>query len=217
MRETEWEAAESVLIWCDRARAMDFKSDELDWTKADRARLLSLATAVLLNRGGERFGLLGTEAERPRNGETQLMRVAALLNAEAQHVPDYGAPPVTELPKAGKAVFFSDFMGPRDEVFPAILNAAGQGTGGIFVMILDPIEMEFPFAGRTRFESVAKAVRHETDEAKSLRHAYLARLAERREDLAAVAARANWQIIVHRTDESPRKALVRLHAILGGS
>ena len=217
VRETEWDAAESVLIWCDRARAMDFKSDELDWTKADRARLLSLATAVLLNRGGERFGLLGTEAERPRNGETQLMRVAALLNAEAQNVPDYGAPPVTELPKAGKAVFFSDFMGPRDEVFPAILNAAGQGTGGIFVMILDPIEMEFPFAGRTRFESVAKAVRHETDEAKSLRHAYLARLAERREDLAAVAARANWQIIVHRTDESPRKALVRLHAIFGGS
>ena len=145
------------------------------------------------------------------------MRVAAVLNADAQNPPDYGAPPVTELPKAGKAVFVSDFMGPRDEIFPAILNAAGQGTGGIFVMVLDPVEIEFPFAGRTRFESVAKAVRHETDEAAGLRHAYLARLQERREDLAAVAARANWQIIVHRTDESPRRALVRLHAILGGT
>ena len=77
--------------------------------------------------------------------------------------------------------------------------------------------MDFPFAGRTRFESVAKAVRHETDEAKSLRHAYLARLQERREDLAMVATRADWQIIIHRTDESPRKPLVRLHAILGGT
>ena len=37
------------------------------------------------------------------------------------------------------------------------------------------------------------------------------------EVLSAVAARANWQIIVHRTDESPRRALVRLHAILGGT
>lgn len=217
VRETEWEAAESVLMWCDRAQTMDFHSDRVDWSKGDRARLLALATAVLLNRGGERFGLLGTEAERPRVGETQLMRVAALLNAEPAQRPDYGAAPVTQLPRAGKAVFFSDFMGPRDAVFPALLNAAGQGTGGIFVMILDPVEIEFPFAGRTRFESVARAVRHETDEAMSLRHAYLERLEERQEDLKTVARRAGWQVILHRTDESPRRALVRLHAILGGT
>ena len=60
-------------------------------------------------------------------------------------------------------------------------------------------------------------MRHETDEARGLRHEYLARLQGRREDLMAVANRANWQVIVHRTDESPRKPLVRLHAILGGT
>jgi uncharacterized protein (DUF58 family) len=216
VRETEWEAAESVLIWCDRARAMDFKSDGMDWTKADRARLLSLAMAVLLNRGGERFGLMGTEAERPRAGETQLMRVAAQLSARDHNAGDFGAPPEGLMPKAGKALFFSDFMGPRDKVLPALLHAAGQGTGGIFVMILDPVEETFPFNGRTRFESVAKTVRHETDQAASLRDAYLARLQERREDLAEVARRSGWHLLLHRTDESPRKPLVRLHAILGG-
>jgi len=217
VREMEWEAAESVLLWCDRARAMDYKSDRVPWTKAERAQLLTLATAVLLNRGAERFGLLGTEAERPRMGETQLMRVAALVTGPQASAPDFGAPPKGLMPKAGKAIFFSDFMGPRDDIFPALLNAAGQGTGGIFVMILDPIEEEFPFHGRTRFESVARAVRHETDQASSLRHAYLERLEERRVDLAAVARRAGWQVVRHRTDESPRKALVRIHSILGGT
>jgi uncharacterized protein (DUF58 family) len=217
IREMEWEAAESALLWCDRARAMDFRSERVQWSKAERARLLTLATAVLLNRGGERFALLGTEAERPRSGETQLMRMAALLSQPTLNPPDFGAPPAGLLPKAGKAVFFSDFMGPRDAIFPALLNAAGQGTGGVFVMILDPVEEEFPFEGRTRFESVARAVRHDTDEAASLRARYLRRLAERRDELAAVARRANWQLILHRTDESPRKALVRLHAILGGA
>ena len=217
IREMEWEAAESVLLWCDRARAMDFKSDQVDWTKADRAKLLAAATSVLLNRGGERFGLLGSETERPRSGETQLMRIAAFLDAPDHNAPDFGAPPQRQLPRAGKAVFFSDFMGPRDAVFPSLLNAAGQGTGGIFVMILDPMEEEFSFTGRTRFESVARQVRHETDEAGSLRDAYLARLKERREDLADVARRTGWQLILHRTDESPRKALVRLHDILGGA
>jgi len=216
VRETEWEAAESVLLWCDRARAMDFRSDGVEWSKSDRARLLALAMAVLLNRGAERFGLLGSEAARPRTGETQLMRVAALLNAPDHNAPDFGAPPQGEMPRAGKAIFFSDFMGPRDAVFPALLNAAGQGTGGIFVMVLDPIEVEFPFTGRTRFESVARVVRHETDQASSLRVAYLNRLEERRAELAQVAGRTGWQLIVHRTDESPRKPLVRLHSILGG-
>jgi uncharacterized protein (DUF58 family) len=216
VREMEWEAAESVLLWCDRARSMDFRSEGIGWTKADRARLLALAVAVLLNRGAERFGLLGTEAERPRTGETQLMRIAARLSAREPKAADFGAPPQGLMPKAGKAVFFSDFMGPRDAVFPALLNAAGQGTGGIFVMILDPIEEDFPFHGRTRFESVAQTVRHETDQATSLRDAYLRRLEERREDLAQVAQRAGWQLIHHRTDESPRAALLKLHAYLGG-
>ncbi|MEM9059388.1 MAG: DUF58 domain-containing protein [Pseudomonadota bacterium] len=217
VREMEWEAAESTVFWCDRARSMDFKSDAVEWTKAERARLLTLATAVLMNRGGERFGLLGTELAKPRTGETQLSRIAAILSARDHNARDFGAPPAGHLPKAGKAVFFSDFMGPRDAVFPALLNAAGQGTGGIFVMILDPVEEEFPFHGRIRFESVARAVRHETDEADSLRKAYLARLSERREDLSGVARRAGWHLIHHRTDESPRKALVALHAILGGA
>lgn len=216
VREMEWEAAESVVLWCDRARSMDFKSDKLDWTKQDRARLLTLATAVLLQRAGERFGLLGGELAKPRTGETQLMRIAANLAATDHNAKDFGAPPQGQLRKAGKAVFFSDFMGPRDAVFPALLNAAGQGTGGIFVMILDPVEEEFPFTGRTRFESVARAVRHETDEAGALRKEYLARLAERRADLANVAERAGWQLLLHRTDESPRKALVQLHSYLGG-
>lgn len=217
IREMEWEAAESALLWADRSRAMDFRSERVPRSKAERARLLALATAVLLNRGGERFALLGTEAERPRTGETQLMRIAALLSQPPLSPPDFGAPPSGLLPKAGQAVFFSDFMGPRDAIFPALLNAAGQGTGGIMVMILDPVEEEFPFRGRTRFESVARQVRHDTDEATSLRQKYLDRLARRRDELAAVAGRAKWHLVTHRTDESPRRALVRLHAILGGA
>lgn len=215
IRETEWEAAESVVLWCDRAQSMDFRSDQVDRSKADRARLLSLALSVVLNRGGERFGLLGTVAERPLTGENQLMRVAAALSAPDHNAADFGAPPLSRLPRAGKAVFFSDFMGPRDAVFPALLHAAGQGTGGVFVMVLDPIEVDFPFDGRTRFVSVARSVRFETDQATSLRDAYLDRLAERRRDLADVARRAGWQLLVHRTDESPRVPLVKLHTILG--
>ncbi|HSF96640.1 MAG TPA: DUF58 domain-containing protein [Thermohalobaculum sp.] len=215
VREMEWEAAETVMVWCDRSRSMTYRSDRAPRSKADRAALLSLAMGVLLSRGGERFGLIGTEAEEPRSGERQLMRWAGILSAGAQAAPDFGAPPRIAMPKVGRAVFLSDFMGPRDDVFPALVSAAGQGIGGIYVQILDPVEEEFPFAGRTRFESVGRLVRHETDQAASLREAYLHRLAERRDDLSRVARRAGWRLILHRTDESPRKALLQLYAALG--
>lgn len=217
IREMEWEAAESVLFWCDHARAMDFRSDRSRYSKAERARLLTLTLSVLLNRGGERFGLIGTEAERLRTGETQVMRMAALLGQPRADAPDFGAPPRGLMPKAGKAVFLSDFMGPREALVPALLNAAGQGAGGVLVMVLDPVEAEFPFRGRTRFEGPAPGIRHETDEAAALRARYLDRLARRQDELAALARRTGWHLVVHRTDESPRLPLVRLHGILGGA
>ena len=216
VREMEWEAAESVLVWCDRSRAMDYRSDAARASKLERATLLSLALAILLRRAGERFGLVGTEAEMPRSGERQLQRLALALSRAAQTRDEYGAPPAFQMPRGSRAVFFSDFMGPREAIFPALMNAAGQGVGGIFVQVLDPAEELFPFSGRTRFESLGRGFRHETDQAGALREAYLHRLAERRDDLERTARRAGWHLVLHRTDQDPRRPLLALHQRLGG-
>ena len=218
IREMEWEAAETVMLWADRAQSMQFRSGASPRSKAERAALLALAVGVLLSRGGERVGLIGTEAEQPRSGERQLQRMAALLSAPPDPTaPDYGAPVDFEMPRSGRVVFLSDFMGPSEQVLPALMRAAGQGVGGIFVQILDPVEEEFPFIGRTRFESAGRTIRHETDQASSLRDRYRHRLAARRDELARFARGAGWQLLLHRTDESPRKALLRLHTFLGGA
>jgi len=214
VREMEWEAAETVMLWCDRSRAMDYRSAEAPRSKGERARLLTLALGVLLARGDERFGLLGTEAERPATGETQLMRMAALLGADPADPPDFGAPPRIHHPRIGRAVFLSDFLGDGAAIGDAVADAAGRGIGGILVQILDPAEEAFPFAGRTRFESMGRELRHDTDQASGLRDAYLGRLGALRDHLARIAPR--WRLIPHRTDESPRRALLALHAALGG-
>jgi len=218
VREMEWEAAETVMLWCDRSLAMDYRSDKAPRSKGERAALLTLALGVLLSRGDERFGLLGTDAERPATGHTQLFRMATLLTAEPPAVdgrPEFGRAPRILQPRVGRAVFLSDFMGPDEALYPAIDDAARRGISGIALQILDPAEEDYPFAGRTRFESMGREIRHETDEARSLREAYLSRLAERRDRLARAAP--GWRLIPHRTDESPRKALLALYAALGGT
>lgn len=216
VREMEWEAAQTVSIWRDDARAMDFKSDRAARSKSERAALLSMSLAVLLIRGGERVSLLGTDAERPASGETQLLRMGAILTGERADRPDYGVPPRADFRRGGRAVFLSDFMGPRDDILPALTHAAEAGVSGAYVQVIDRAEEEFPFDGRLVFESMAREVKFETDRARGLKEAYREKLAERRRDLETTARRCGWRCLVHRTDESPRKALLWLYSAIAG-
>ena len=216
VREMEWEAAQTVSIWRDDALSMDFKSDRAARSKAERAALLSMALSVLLVRAGERVSLLDTDAERPASGETQLLRIGSILTDARDDRPDFGAPPKADFARGGRAVFLSDFMGPRDDIFPALEHAAEAGVSGAYVQVIDRAEETFPFDGRLVFESMARSVKFETDRARGLQSAYRDRLAERRRDLEQTARRCGWRCLIHRTDESPRKALLWLYTAIGG-
>ena len=216
VREMEWEAAQTVSIWRDDALSMDFKSDNSARSKSDRAALLSMALGVLLIRGGERVSLLGTDAARPASGESQLVRMGSILTEHNATRPDFGAPPKADFARGGRAVFLSDFMGPRDEIFPALAHAAEAGVSGAYVQVVDRAEETFPFDGRLVFESMGREVKFETDRARGLQSAYKDRLAERRRDLEQTARRCGWRCLIHRTDESPRKALLWLYSAIAG-
>ena len=65
VREKEWQAAQSVLMWVDRAKAMTFSSDKRLPSKGERSATVSLALAVLLIRGGERVSCNCCDFRRP--------------------------------------------------------------------------------------------------------------------------------------------------------
>src|SRR5271169_3127123 len=77
VRETEWEAAESVWLWHDSSASMDYASTPRLPTKRHRANLIALALAVLLIRGGERVTVLGS-GQAPATGQAVLNRLALL-------------------------------------------------------------------------------------------------------------------------------------------
>ena len=49
IRQKEWQAAQSVVIWVDGSRSMGYSGDRERATKSDRARLLALALSNLIN------------------------------------------------------------------------------------------------------------------------------------------------------------------------
>nr|WP_242070095.1 DUF58 domain-containing protein [Tabrizicola soli] len=213
VREREWQAAQSVTIWVDPSRSMAFTGDRSRPAKADRARLLGLALAVLLLRGGERVGLAGLAA--PRAGRTQLLRLAGRLAGE-EGTQDYGAPETEGMVSHGRAVFLSDFLGDLSGIEAGLARAADRGVKGVLLQILDPAEEEFPFDGRTIFESMGGSLRHETRQAGELRSRYLSRLAERKDRLATLGRAVGWHFSTHHTGQPAQSALLWAYAALQG-
>ena len=219
IRETEWEAAQSVWLWRDPSLSMDYSSAEYisgaNWpTKRDRAELLLVALASLLVRGGERLTLLGTGVP-PMSGRIALTRLVQFLeHATKTSTTDTGAPAFEPLPRSGQLVWVGDFLAPLEQIHAAIAQFAGAGLKGHLVHIADPAEEELPFAGRVRFEGVEEPDELVISRVETLREDYVSRFERHRDGLAAIARAVGWTLSFHRTDRPPQLALLALHAAL---
>lgn len=209
VRQSEWQAAQSVMIGVDDAASMGFTGAKSRPSKLRRAQTLAMALAVLAIRGGERVGLTHL-AEPPRSGKAQLMRIAGAL-LDGHETGDYGAPKPQMMPAGARAVFLSDFLGPTEAIDRILTQSADRGVKGALVQVLDPDEEAFPFDGRTVFESMSGAIRFETLKAKSLREAYLDRLAARKAHLRDICQRTGWSFHCHHSDTAAEPALMWMY------
>ena len=212
VRETEWQAAQAVTLWVDRSQAMGFSGARDRAPKRERARLLALALSVLLLKGGERVGLLPALPARAGRAQLDPLTLTLLDDDSA----DYGAPPPAILPAHSRAVFLSDFLGDPAAVQDSVGRAADRGVRGALVQVLDPVEEEFPYQGRSIFESMAGALRHETLRANDLQARYRDRLAARKDMLAGLGRATGWQVLVHHTDQPAAQALIWLWTQIDG-
>ncbi len=218
IRETEWEAAQSVWLWRDASASMAYSSAGYiagaDWpTKQDRAELLLVALASLLVRGGERLTLLGS-GMAPLSGRIALSRVVELIGQEGMAKPSL--PAFEPLPRAGQLVLIGDFLSPLDMVNSALARFAGAGLRGHLLQVVDPAEEDLPFTGRVRFAGIEERDEALISRVESIRDDYTGRFRDHRAGLAAIAGRLGWTFGAHRTDRSPGLALLALYQALAG-
>jgi uncharacterized protein (DUF58 family) len=211
IREQEWEAAESVWLWCDLSPSMRFRSGRRVPTKLERALLLTLGLAALLVRGGERVALLGT-GERPRGGRQGLDHLARqITDSEALADP---LPPPARLPRHARLVLISDFLEPLETLrarFHAFVAAGGRGC---LLQIIDPAEEELPYRGRMLFEGMEREGQALIGNVASIRQRYCTRFNAHCEELGRLAMRQDWRLATHRTDRSAESGLLVLYQLL---
>ena len=215
IRELEWEAAQTIWLWRDASPSMDYRSGPEIPSKRERAELLLLALAILLNRGGERVALLGG-SHGPSTGETAVNRIVQAfgLASEETQGADEGLPGDAHIPRHAELVVIGDLLSPLAEIDKVVARYANRGVRGHMVQILDPAEATLPFGGRIRFEGFEGERETLVPRVEAVRDAYLDRLSAQQDGLQALCRSAGWTWAVHRTDRPPQTALLTLFAAL---
>jgi uncharacterized protein (DUF58 family) len=213
VRETEWEAAQTVALWRDAGPAMRWCSAPDLGEKRARAELLALALAALLLRGGERVRWVappGSAAARPVAGRGALARLAETMGQTGEA----GLPNADGVPRHARVVVLSDMLAPVEQVQEMVRSFAGVPVRGHILQVLDPAEAALPYAGRVRFVFDSAKLATLVPRVEGIREAYARRLRDQQAALRDICAAAGWGFAVHHTDHAPQTALLGLYTAL---
>lgn len=213
VRESEWEAAQTIWLWRDASASMRWRSARSLPEKAERAELLMLALACLLLRAGERVALMGVSM-RPMGGRGALDMLAEIAARRADTGAVSGLPPPQRVARHARVVMMGDLLSPLADVQDVVSRLAATPATGHLLQVLDPAEEALPYAGRVRFEGLEQEGAHIIGKVEGVRRDYAQRLAAQREGLKAIARAAGWSFATHRTSEPPEAALLGLYTAL---
>lgn len=217
IREREWEAAHTVMVWIDRSPSMAYVSTLALQSKLDRALVLGFAAADLMVKGGERVGLSGLLRPMARRNIIEHFAEALVLDMRRSTYAPAELPPEAPLPPRARALFIGDWLSDPAEVTRMIVAAASRGAVGHLVMIADPVEETFPFTGHVEFADSDGPARLRIGEAGQLRDTYLSRLAAHRDAIGAACRSRGWTCALHRTDRPASEAMLNIAAVFAAA
>ena len=206
VREKEWDAAHTFWLWADPSKSMLFRSSGVSISKDSRALLIAFALADLLSRSGERIAWPGVATPfASRDGATKLgLRLASASETDA--LPDFA-----NIKRFSDVVIISDFAEEPEDILKMLQPLFARGIRGHLVEVIDPVEEDFPYAGRKDFFDPETGTRIAAGRAQTVATEYRAAFQARREMLKAAAKQHGWSYTVSRTDKPVTATLLTLH------
>ncbi len=212
IRETEWEATNTLWLWSSTAPGMAYQSKLANVGKGERSVVLALAIAMLAVRAGERVAAIGS-GYTPDHTQRAIRRIAMHYQQPVEDEAD-GLPAAINLPRFSSCLLLGDFLSPLEDISERLTALASNGVTGHLVQVLDPAEETFPFEGRTEFLEFAGKGKLTLGKAHLLRDSYRERLDNHREGLKQLLRRLGWTYMLHHTDQPAQKCLMTLYGLI---
>lgn len=201
VRQTEWEAAQTVWLYRDASASMDFGG------KKDFAELLLLSLGIVLLNGGEQVSLLGT-ALAPQSGYAAIQRLYEALPKQLEM--KEGLRPLSA---QAHLVIISDFYFSLDEFRTFCAGLAARRISATLVQVYHPDEKSLPYSGHVKFEDVELPGGEALDiqQVNAIREEYERRFAGHQRALGELARGFGWVFESFPSDAKPEIALTTLY------
>lgn len=224
VKEFEDETSLRLFLLIDGSASMDYQpprfAEAAGLTKFDYAATLAASLGWLGLQQGDAVGAAvfddRVRASVPaRTSRTHLASiVASLEQPRQQHPSDFRGvfrSLAETLPRRGLVVILSDLFGDRNDIAKGLQLLRQRGHDIAILHVLDDDELDFPFDGPTRFESLELAEELACNP-RALRAGYLEAVEEFLADVRgrAAAARCDYQLV--RTGQPVDAALVNFLA-----
>ncbi|RVT99135.1 DUF58 domain-containing protein [Rhodovarius crocodyli] len=207
IRETEWEAAQTVVLWVDSSSRLDWRSKDAPVTKRMRAQLLALACGIMLLRAGERVRLAGGE-HRNFHGRSAIERLAQAILAY-----DFSLD-AAAVPRNARLLLLSDFMFELPEITSMLAPLSGLAPRPVLMQILDPAEAQLPYSGRIELLDASGEHRELLRNARTAAATYALRFQAHQEGLRHLATQMGGTLVTGGTAESASPSLLAVwHAL----
>lgn len=201
IRETEWEAAQTLLVDCAHHEGMNYASHKPLPSKLERAQILTMAIAILAARAGEKVGILGEH--QTGHSQKHLARMAAhLSNPATKDTLD-----TAQIPHNARILLASDFLAPLDTLENQLKVYAARRISGIILQILDPYEYQLHYFGHIRFQDKASGQSVLIRQAEKIQETYNERIETHIHALSDMTAHYGWKHVLHITDKDEAPAL----------
>ena len=210
IRDNERQAANTLWLWIDLGKRMNFMSHLSPEPKLEHAKVIGLALAELSLRAHERVGLLGSP-ERASFGRDVLARIAFTLEKGN----DGTLPMPTNLQRRSTALIISDFLDDPVQIDKNLRVIAESGMRGHLLQVTDPAEESLPYSGRMDFLGLDVSTKFKVGNAQNLRDDYVKAFLQQRAAVQAAANKLGFSFQVHHTNESLSATVLHLYQRMG--
>ena len=215
VREQEHESVETFWIWCKCGETMDFQSDGARRSKKHSAMILTMALALLLQQGGEKFGLLDASpvAFSGLAGFEKFTHRLLDHGQKTANLPDR-PPQADNLPPRSVVLLISDFLEDPAVIEQAVRNIAARGCQTHLLQIIDPAEAFFPFRGHLQFTDHSDRSSVSFGRAEAVQEQYRQKFQQHKDEVRDICRQYGCNLTLHDTGQSENIALLAQYLAL---